>query len=508
MRTIPIVFLILLLLLGGLGWVLLGPGEEGGAKVAQLEREAELPEEDSRPANMAAPKPSERTTVEVSEEAKAKALLDVRAAPEEEEPAFGALSVIVTDEAGQLLPGVIAVRYYKGPGHQFLSTQGYHQETDALGRARFTELVVGPHEFTLRHTSWDDAFFARRLMIELNSEMDEQGFVARTIREDVETELRLVFPNLHALAGTVLDRGAPLEGAAVRLYLDSESALDADGYLGGILSSPKRPSRLISKTSTEGKFRFEMLTQGRYALSVERPSGGMRQIWDLTLPDRSASVELQLDELSVHGVVTDSEGLPVAGAQLAVERVRVDEDGAPRSVDQVIGGEALHRAGMSAFVESGADGSYRIFDVDGSSPLIVVARSPYRVITRSEVFGFAEDESEKEINITLSPSGSVAVQLYAPSNLVPFMRLIATPLDHEGPSIIGYPNNGSERLRLTGLRPGRYFVGLGFFQDPLSSIALSGPAGTIPPDGPLAEVEPIETEVVAGETNELSMTYP
>jgi len=339
--------------------------------------------------------------------------------------------------------------------------------------------------------------------------MDEGGRVSRTIREGVEIEVRVVFPNLHALAGTVSDQGVPLESGSVRLYLDSKTALDAEGWVGGNVSIPEYPDELTRTTGTDGKFRFDHLARGRYAISVERPTGGMRQLWDLTLPDRSASIDLQLDSLSVHGIVTDSEGLPVAGARLAVERVRVDELGSPSPVELVFAGQTLHRAGVTEIVESAADGSFRIDGVDGSSPLVVVARSPWMTTTRSQVFGFARDETEQEIDITLTPTGQVAVQVYADPRMIRFLRLRATPLEREGPSIISRRISASNQLKLDGLRPGSYVFELYLFvRANSSSIPRGLSTGSVRSDGTLADVELVEAEVVAGETLEFSLTVP
>ena len=149
MRAIPIVFLALLFLLGGLGWLLLADGEDGGPDVATLEREDD-PQAELVPATMAAPKPSTRKSVEVSDAAKARALLDVRVAPEAEvEAAIGAFTVIVTNENGEPLPDLSVIRHFKGEGHKYSATRVNEQTTDEAGRARFEGLVVGPNEFVM-----------------------------------------------------------------------------------------------------------------------------------------------------------------------------------------------------------------------------------------------------------------------------------------------------------------------------------------------------------------------
>ena len=479
--------------------------------MASLELESEQSEEEFVPADLAAPEPSARETVELSEEAKAKAelLLEGGDAPSEaaSEEVFGTLTVFVTDEAGLPLADHFVLRSNKGPGNEVLSTKVYSDKTDATGRARWKGLVIGQHEVAVRRSRVSREPFVRRLLFELNPGMDERGYFTRTIREGAETEVHIVYPNLHALAGTVTDQGAPLADVMVRLYEDSEVALNAEADVR--LFSAFFASELSARTDLDGKFRFEELTRGRYTISVERPSGGMRQLWDLTLPDHSSSIDLQLDSLSVYGIVTDADGLPVAGAQLAVERVRVDEFGIPRRVEQEFAGKTLHSAGVTDVVESAADGSYRITGVDGSSPLVVVARSPWMETTRSQVFGFARGESEQAIDLTLSPSGRVAVRLNAESWIGRFVRVIATPLDHGGAAIIGSTYPGASQLRLLGLRPGRYSFGLYFYVDPSSSVAPFDPLSPrVWTDGPLPEAVPVEAEVLAGETLQISLTLP
>ena len=522
MRPLPVFVLAALVLLGGLGWLLFSSDEVDDASVAQLDQKEEVPEEELVPADMRAPDQDARESVAISEEAKAKQLLDIRNAPEEEiveEVAVGAISVIVVDEAGEPIEDLLVVRPSEGPESIFSSTQVGSEKTDSAGRVRITELPVGPYEFSVRRDAWSEELFVRRALRRLNPEMDDKGFVARTIRQEVETELQIVFPNLHTLAGTVIDGGAPLADAVVCLYLNSDDALDAE-HLGPagipedelddlVLNDFLEEHELLSPTDTEGMFRFDNLTSGRYAISVERPTRGMRQMWDLTLPDRSASIELILDSLSVYGIVTDSEGLPIAGTQLAVERVRVDEFGAPRPVDLVFAGEALHRAGMTQVVESGADGSFRIHGVDGSSPLVVVARSPWMTTARSQVFGFARDETEQVVDIQLRPAGKVTAQLYTQPYWDRFLRLRATPLDRVGATTMSPFPDGQNQLVLMGIRPGRYTFepclqttaeSSDFVPEELAKIART--------DGTLTTLEPLEAEVLAGETLEFSFTVP
>lgn len=521
MRPFHLLLLAALLLAGGLGWLLFSSGEHD-ASVAQLDQKEEEPEDEFVPADMRAPDRDSRESVAVSEEAKAKQLLDIRNAPEEEvveEVPVGTITVSVVDEAGEPIEDLLVVRTFEGPKSIFVSTQSRKERTDSAGRARFTELPVGPYKFSVRPGVLSKALFVRRALRRLNPEMDDKGFVARTIREGVGTELQIVFPNLHTLAGTVIDGGAPLADAAVCLYLTSDDALDAE-HLG-----PARIQKdelddlvpndflyeheLLSPTDSEGKFRFDNLTSGRYTISVERPTRGMRQMWDLTLPDRSASIELILDSLSVYGIVTDTEGLPIAGAKLAVERVRVDELGTPRPVEVEFIGEALHRAGATQVVESGADGSFRIHGVDGSSPLVVVARSPWMTTARSQVFGFARDETEQAVDIRLRPAGKVTAQLYTRPFWDLFLRLRATPLDRMGATIMSPFPDGENQLVLIGIRPGRYTlelclstndVSVDFVPEELAKIART--------DGTLSTLGPIEAEVVAGETLEFTLTVP
>jgi len=67
MRALPLALLGLLLLAGGLGWLLFSSDESGDASVAQLDQKAEVPEEEFVPADMRAPDRDARESVEVSE---------------------------------------------------------------------------------------------------------------------------------------------------------------------------------------------------------------------------------------------------------------------------------------------------------------------------------------------------------------------------------------------------------------------------------------------------------
>ncbi len=520
MRPLPLILLAALLLAGGLGWLLFSSDGNQAVPIAELPEKAkeQVPNLPIEP--MTTPTVSTRSTVEPSEEAKAKALLDIRSEPPEEELGpVGAVTILVVDQEGEPMTGVFIELVPLENETQFVAKGGSNRATEVDGRARFEELPVGQHRFGIIF----NPFFAMpptrgsdlggnlgaprqvigigksnpllelgllRKLIALNPLMNEDGFITTFVREGGEANVRIVIPKLHALAGVVRDANGPLPDATVRLYLNTENAINAEGGRTDSSLVSEYPYETLTRTDAEGKFRIGNLTQGEYAISVERPDGGMRQHWDIELPDRSASVELVLDDLAVHGLVTTPEGVPIAGARLVVERVRLDDKRNPQPSEIFRANGSLYEAGMTASVESAADGSYRIEGVDGTRPLVVTARTPWKTTTRSRIFGFEDGEEQREINIAMTTTGVVIARLVA-SKSYPNFAVAVTPVDQENPRTILSPDT-SRQTTLHGLAPGRYLFELQFDK---KSSRLS-------PFMP----EPIEGEVIAEEALTIEFT--
>jgi hypothetical protein len=100
-----------------------------------------------------------------------------------------------------------------------------------------------------------------------------------------------------ALVGTVRARGAPAEGATIRLYSDQAT---------------------VSLLAADGAFRAEGLFPGTYSVSASL--GGLAASAQVVLSEPVTRVELVLDEALVAlGQVLDSAGLPVPGAALSAK---------------------------------------------------------------------------------------------------------------------------------------------------------------------------------------------
>ncbi len=431
----------------------------------------------------------------------------------------GAATVLVLNQKGEPVPGVYVAESLTDGAPEFVELRAKYRFTDEEGRARFTDLPVGKHVFGIdldRFIDWqppsnsesktivranriiDNFNFLKlalkRKLIELNSTMEQNGFVTQQVLEYGDIEVRLVVPSLNSLEGTVSDTDGPISGAIVRLYLESEHAIDAEGGRGIQVTVPGWPFEPTTETYPDGLFGLYNLTGGSYSISVERPTGGMRHHFDIELPDRDAGIEIVLQAFSVRGYVRTPEGVPLAGVQLVVERVRLDDQGRPQPSESVRADRSLYEAGTTRVVESASDGSFLIEDVDGNSPLVVTARSPWKTTTRSHVFRFDEGDELREINIAMKATGAVIARLDSPAINGLAYSVMATPLDYEGPRISVLNPGNDDQVVLHGLAPGRY-------RFEIESPSVSSRAAVYLPD-------PIEGAVVEGETLVLEFTGP
>ena len=252
------------------------------------------------------------------------------------------------------------------------------------------------------------------------------------------------------LTGIVTASDEPLSGAVVRLYADATQALDAENELDPAESVPTAIS------NDHGGYTLTGIELGTRTISVERPNFGMRQLWTIELLESAARCNLVLDEHRLTGFVSTPDGVPLAGVQLRVERVRQN---ATKTGYRTVEGSSIplpEQAAINRVVYSEPDGSFAIDGLDASTGLVLIAESRWRITTQSKVFAFELGLDQIELNLSLPIAGRVQAQLSFGSDRRAGYRLAASPSDREGQRSLSSPVDPNGLIELGSLAPGAY----------------------------------------------------
>jgi hypothetical protein len=247
-----------------------------------------------------------------------------------------ALTVRVVDEQGAAVAGAQIVAF-PSPGGDAGPLQG---TSGTGGTARLGPAAVGRrYEVTAER----DGFAAGRVVVP----------AVRAPTTAVEVVLTRGTTVVGRLVG---DGGEPVAGGEVSLQREA----DTSAGLARTLQAPLRAA-----ADAEGRFALHRLTAGRYRLTVRAPGRSTAIDLPVEIPEGVAEVDLGTLSLAagaaLEGRVVDDSDRPVAGARIV----------------------ASNRAGALPAVESGADGGFRVPDLEPGQAALRVQKDGFVEVTLS-----------------------------------------------------------------------------------------------------------------------------
>jgi protocatechuate 3,4-dioxygenase beta subunit len=205
--------------------------------------------------------------------------------------------------------------------HQTPENSTDRRKTDANGIARFPNLTEDLHEFRIG-TARAGGIFAAALA---NRGGNESGKPWQRVDVlDQETaELTLRKSPSATLTGIVRENGIPLEDATVTFQKgqasDGDSPLNAEA-LSSMMGLMNRGGSSSNKSDEEGLYSLQDLPSGNHRVRITHKGRAMRETVMVTLQDGQNRFDIELTMTTLRGVVRDSDGTPVAGAEVTVSQ--------------------------------------------------------------------------------------------------------------------------------------------------------------------------------------------
>ncbi len=289
------------------------------------------------------------------------------------------------------------------PGATVTCDGGDPRKTDGQGRVRFEQLTPGRHSFAATRQSVVEPSFV------IGEAPPPEGVPGEAyVRAGGEEEIVLQLDAAGGVLGLVLEDGAPLTGASVRLK--KPAAPGAMVFGGG-----QEDASLSTRTDEEGIFRLDDLEPGRYELTVAHPDRVMPARLAIELGVGENRVEIELSVAILRGTVLDADGRPVEGA-------RVRADGATASAAQPMG-VSLMTVNPDGTVEeaptgrpdtaavSGPDGRFELRGVVPGSDLMLLAEASGGRSGKLRLEPLGADEIRANLEVIVRASCSLRVSL-------------------------------------------------------------------------------------------------
>lgn len=393
------------------------------------------------------------------------------------------VQINVSDPSGNPVPGALVY-------HRSVGNRGFRQPHKTNGEGQVVLEFVEAGEYQYRAVR-EGSMMARHVaMADEDSELAADDWELVDVRDGDRALVELRVPGIGTVHGIVTSRGRPLEGARVSLMRADASVLEemmteVSDQMGPIMGGGGRKS---DTTEANGLFRIENVSIDSYKVRVRHPNRAMPVLVDIAVGSAEEYVEIELPLTSIEGVITSSDGSPIAGARVAAENSETLGDGD----DRVEGMRMMGLLGSSADdVRTDADGNYLLEGVASGRPLRIRVKANGFVPAYSKEINLDAEELRTAVNVRMDAAGSIHVKI-TESDSVQSLAFVRATWAGEGedtpePRMILLR---SGRATITELQPGKWKL----------RYSENGNRGRSTNEG-----EAVEVEVVAGEQAEATI---
>lgn len=333
--------------------------------------------------------------------------------------------------------------------------------TDANGVAQFANLVPDLHDFRIA-ANRSGMGFAAQFAGGNRGGGDDRAWQSVDVEDQETSDLSLTKDPAATLTGIVRENGVPLEDATVSFQkgatggsggaLDEEAIGAMMGLLGGGAGGAGG-SR--TKSDEEGLYLLTDLPAGEHSVRVSHKGRAMPSTMTVTLQDGENRFDIDLSMTTLRGVVLDSNGKPVAGAEVSVAQKRDAGGDQARQLGGMMAGMMGGRGLGGAKQKSNAQGEFELRGVAADVQLEVrVTASALSPVT--ELVTVALGQTKGPIELVMSPAGRIEVTLEK-AQMFAALQAKFVGADAEGVAPVMQVVRGTTGA-LEGLKPGAWEV--------------------------------------------------
>lgn len=342
--------------------------------------------------------------------------------------------------------------------HQAPDNSTDRRKTDANGIAQFPNLTEDLHEFRIGTAgAGAGGIFAAAIA---NRGGGESGAPWQSVDVlDQETaELTLRKRPSATLTGVVRENGIPLEDATVTFEKgqgrDENNPLN-DAALSSMMGMMNRGGSNRNKSDEEGLYELQDLPSGNHRVRITHKDRAMPNTVMVTLQDGQNRFDIDLSMTTLRGVVRDTDGTPVAGAEVTVSQQRSDGSGGSeaRQVSRMMAGMMGGMGLGGSKQRTNAQGEFELRGVAADVELAVrvTAKSLSPVAASATV---AEGQTKGPLQLTMQAAGRIEVTI-AKAQMFSAVQATFVDAGAEGVEPIMQVLRGKKGT-LEGLRPGNW----------------------------------------------------
>jgi protocatechuate 3,4-dioxygenase beta subunit len=316
----------------------------------------------------------------------------------------GSVSVTVLDPDQKPVEGV-AIE------HRTPENQTDRRETDATGVVRFTNLSEDLHEFRIAATRVGGGFAARFS----GRSGDESGdpWQGVDVLDQETAELTLRKTPSSTLTGIVRENGVPLEDATVTFQKgqqgDGSNPLEglAMGAMMGMMDGGRNNR---NKSDEQGLYGLTDLPAGDHRVRITHKGRAMPSTMAVTLRDGENRFDIDLSMTTLRGVVRDTNGNAVAGAEVTVAQNRAGGGAEERQMGRMMRGMMGGMGLGGPKQKTNAQGEFELrgvaADIDLTVRVTAKALTPTATTTR-----VALGQTKGPVQMTMQPAGRIEVTI-------------------------------------------------------------------------------------------------
>tara|TARA_R110002072_G_scaffold25443_4_gene85043 strand:+ start:61798 stop:64842 length:3045 start_codon:yes stop_codon:yes gene_type:complete len=289
------------------------------------------------------------------------------------------------------------------------------RQTDAKGVASFPNLSEELHGFRIAATRAAGGFaagFAAGLGNRDGSDAGEPWESVDVLDQEA-AELVLRKSPSSTLTGIVRENGVPLEDATVT-FQKGQAAAGANGLndeaMSAVMAMMNRGGGNDNKSDEEGLYRLVDLPAGNHRVRITHKGRAMPSTMMVTLQDGENRFDIDLSMTTLRGVVRDSNGDAVVGAEVTIAQKRASGGAQDRQASRMMRG-MLGGMGLGGPKQTtNAQGEFELRGVAADVELTVrvTAKS---LIPTSTTATVALGQTEGPVQLTMQPAGRIEITL-------------------------------------------------------------------------------------------------